>query len=177
MYVLLIKAVSFQLIFGSLVLFSASMSILQILKMTDTATATADTSLLWPIVLVIGLLSSCLALLGLQSVVWANLLQFVVMVACNLAIIYLGLHDLGAHKTTELAVADPSEPIANSTSAPSASTFIMLMQGLASVWNATATRTASEGKTAYTFTFREDFRTRYTFWNCLIGLAFNTVPT
>ena len=82
-------SVLFQFIFASCVLFSTAVSVQQILpRHFDIA--------LWHICLFIGLLSACLAFFGLQSVVWANLVQYVIMVGCMVTMIFLGILNYGA---------------------------------------------------------------------------------
>ena len=70
-YFTILISILFQFVFASCVLFSTAVSIQQILP--DSIGIK-----LWHICLFIGLFSALLAFLGLQSVVWANFVQYIV---------------------------------------------------------------------------------------------------
>jgi len=138
----LILAIMFQLAFASLVLYSTANTLIQIISVHYTDIT------LTPVVLILGSISLSLALLGLKSVIWANFLQYFIMIVCNVAVITLGLKFFDNNKTNSF------------------------VEGAALVWN--MTRSTGHDKL---FLFQENFNTRYTFWNGLIGLTFNTIPT
>ncbi len=138
----LILAIIFQLAFASIVLFSTANILIQIISVHYTAIT------LTPIVLVLGTVGLALALLGLKSVIWANFLQYLILIVCNATVIILGLKFFDNNKTNSAA------------------------EGLSLISN----MTYSTGHNRL-FLFQENFNSRYTFWNGLIGLTFNTVPT
>ena len=139
-YFTLFMVISFQFMFASLVLYSASITILQIVSFSY------DVSL-WQVAVFLGALSTCLAFLGLKSVVWANFLQYLIMIACNISVIILGLKHFDGNRSNSL------------------------MEGASLIWNITE----SSGR-GDVFVFAENFRARYTFWNSL-GLTLNVIPT
>jgi hypothetical protein len=146
----------YQFLLASLVLLSAGITIAQIVSSNYQLS-------LWPIVLVLGLISSSLALLGFHSVVWLNFIQYLIMVACNLTIIYLGIK----HFTYE--------QISSQTSSTNRSTSVAdseFVEGLSRVWSSTV-----ESGRSRLFVFDENLRYRFTFWNGLIGTTFNLIPT
>ena len=139
-YFTLIIILLFQFAFASLVLFSAGITLLEIIPESSGIN-------IWMVVGVLGLISLSLALLGLQSVVWANFLQYLIMIACNVTVVVLGIKNFNGQSSS-------------------------FSQGFYSVWN----MTEITGRNKF-FNFDENLRSRYTFWNCLIGLMFNTIPT
>jgi hypothetical protein len=140
----------FQFLFASMVLFSTSISITQIVSLNY------ESIQLWHVSLFLGLFSAFLALLGLESVILANFVQYILMTLCNLLIIYLGIKN---YSTDSI-----SKNVNNST--------LSFMSNLNSMWNATVTTGRSDF-----LVFNESFRIRYTFWNCFIGLIFNALPS
>ena len=140
----------FQFLFASMVLFSTSISITQIVSLNY------EYIQLWHVSLFLALFSAFLALLGLESVILANFVQYVLMTLCNLLIIYLGIKNY--HTDSISQNTDNSTP-----------TF---MSNLNAMWNATVTTGRSDF-----LIFDESFRIRYTFWNCFIGLVFNALPS
>ena len=152
-YFTILISVLFQFVFASCVLFSTAVSIQQILP--------ANLSImLWQICLFIGLFSALLAFFGLQSVVWANFVQYIIMVGCMVIMIILGIINYGNAELRSLG---------SSTDITALSSFKL---GLASMWN-----TTKAVERDHLFVFKENFRDRYTFWNCLIGMTFNTIPS
>lgn len=145
-YFTILIAVSFQFLFASCVLFSTAISILQIVP--DNLEVE-----LWQVCAVIGLLSAVLAFFGLQSVVWANFVQYVIMVACMVTFIFLGIINYESQETQEVGRSRFSA-------------------GFWSMWSTTQSTQRNK-----IFIFKENLRERYTFWNCLIGLMFNTIPS
>jgi hypothetical protein len=151
----LLMIMMYQFLLASLVLLSAGITVAQIVSSNYQLS-------LWPIVLVLGLISSSLALLGFHSVVWLNFIQYLIMIACNLTIIYLGVK----HFTFGQANSQ-SSLISNSTSASNE-----FSDGLSRVWSSTV----QSGRDRL-FVFDENLRYRFTFWNGLIGTTFNLIPT
>jgi uncharacterized sodium:solute symporter family permease YidK len=84
----LLLSVLFQFVFASLVLFSTAISCMHIVSFSFKIE-------IWVIPMCLGLLSALLALLGLKSVVMANFFQYLIMLACNVAIIVLGIRNFG----------------------------------------------------------------------------------
>lgn len=138
----------FQFIFASCVLYSASVTIHQILSLNHSID-------LWPICAFVGVFSVLMALFGLRSVVLANFVQYLIMIGCMLTFIILG-------------VLNYDQDLAQTSS----SFTSIFNSGLKSLWN--VTKSTDRHKL---FVFQDNFRTRYTFWNCLIGMMFNTIPT
>jgi hypothetical protein len=79
-------AVAFQFFYASLVLFSTALCVMHMVSLSHPVD-------LWPVALLIGLLSALLATLGLESIVWANLAQYAVLIACNVLIVVLGIRN------------------------------------------------------------------------------------
>lgn len=140
-YFTVLLMILFQLILSSLVLFSTCNTIMQILSLNHQVD-------LWPIVLVLGTTSFSLALLGLQSVIWANFFQFFIMVSCNILVILLGIKFYDGNQSESI------------------------LEGINLMWNVTV----STGHNQF-FSFAERNQDRYTFFNSLIGMTFNTIPT
>jgi len=140
-YFTVLLMILFQLTFASLVLFSTSNTVMQILSLIYDID-------LWPIVVVLGIVSFGLALLGLKSIIWANFLQYIIMIICNLTVIILGLKYFEGNSSASV------------------------IQGVGLVWN--ITDLSGHDKV---ISFKENFHNRYTLWNGLIGMAFNTIPT
>lgn len=76
----------FQFLFASLVLFSSSLTVVQLISIKWIN--------LWHCASVLGLLSGLLAILGLKSIIWANCLQYLIIISCNIAIILFGFQNL-----------------------------------------------------------------------------------
>jgi Na+/proline symporter len=153
-YFTILISVLFQFVFASCVLFSTAVSLQQILPENLNI-------LLWHICLFIGLLSAILAFFGLQSVVWANFVQYIIMVCCMVTIIIIGIINYG--------VAENNLLNSNTSSLTTYSSFNL---GLKSMWNTTKLTNRDSF-----FVFKENFRDRYTFWNCLVGMMFNTISS
>lgn len=135
----LLIAILFQFIFSTMVLFSTSLSVNHILSF--------DFNLnVWIVPALLGLLSAVLALMGLRSVVLANFTQYLIMVLCNVVLIFLGIKNLNSNAR--------------------------FADNVYEIWNATKLTGRNR-----LFVFEENFQHRYTFWNCLLGLVFNTLPT
>lgn len=140
-YFTVLLMILFQLILSSLVLFSTCNTIMQIISLSRQVD-------LWPIVLVLGTISFSLALLGLQSVIWANFFQYFIMVSCNILVIILGLKFYDGNSTASI------------------------FDGIGLMWNTTVSTGHNQ-----LFSFSEGSQDRYTFYNNLIGMSFNTIPT
>lgn len=154
-YFTILISVLFQFIFASCVLFSTAVSIRDIILPENL------NIMLWHICLLIGMFSAILACFGLRSVVWANFIQYIIMLGCMITIIILGIIDYGAAEKNIL-----------NANTSSLTTFNLFNLGLTSMWN----QTKITQRDTF-FVFKENFRDRYTFWNCLIGMLFNTIPS
>lgn len=141
-YFTVLLMIMFQLTFASLVLYSTSNTIMQIISLKYSSIV------LWPIVVVLGLTSFGLALLGLKSVIWASFFQYLIMIFCNIVVIVLGVTYFEGNESESF------------------------IEGAKKILNITEIT----GR-AQIFDFKENFRSRYTFWNGLIGLTFNVIPT
>jgi hypothetical protein len=99
----LVLAVVSQMSYASLVLFSTAICVAQLLALSHPAVS------VWPVALGIGSLSAVLAVLGLESIVWANFAQYVILVVCNVLIIVFGIRNyqldgvVAVNATAELA--------------------------------------------------------------------------
>lgn len=141
-YFTVLLMIMFQLAFASLVLYSTSNTIMQIVSLQY------NTIVLWPIAVILGVTSFGLALLGLKSVIWANFFQYLIMIVCNIVVIVLGVKFFEGNESKSFI--DGAKQILN------------------------ITEISGRGQL---FDFKENFRSRYTFWNGLIGLTFNVIPT
>ena len=139
----LVIVLIFQFLFSALVLFSASITIMQTLASNYPGLS------LWAIVAVLTALSALLAMLGLQSVIWSNLLQYLIMIGCNVTFIFLGIKYYNGYNGSA-----------------------SFNEGLRTMWNTTV-----ESGRGDLFQFNENLRHRYTFLNGLIGVTFNVLPT
>jgi len=82
---LLIFIVSlFQLIFGSILIYSFSLHVVQLIS-ND-----LNFIQLWQCILLIGICSCLLAMLGIKSIIWANFFQYSIIIICFLIIISIG---------------------------------------------------------------------------------------
>jgi len=143
-YFTILISVLFQFIFASCVLFSTAVSIRDIILPENLSVN------LWHICLFIGFFSAILAFFGLQSVVWANFIQYIVMLGCMVSIIVLGIINYGSAEYNLL-----------NTNASSLTMYKSFNFGFRSMWN----QTKLTQRDTF-FVFKENFRDRYTFWNC-----------
>lgn len=93
---ILVLIILFQFMFASLVLFSSSLTIIQMISFNKTTIS------LWHCALILGLISAFLAMLGLKSIIWANFLQYLIIIGCNISIIVIGLRDLSPDSASVL---------------------------------------------------------------------------
>jgi len=123
----------FQFIFASCVLYSASITIHQVISVNYSI-------YVWPICAFVGLFSMLMALFGLKSVVWANFVQYLIMIGCMITFILLGI--LKYDEDYALAQTNSFTSLFNS--------------GLKSLWNVTKSTNRDT-----IFVFGDNFRTRY----------------
>jgi len=109
---------------------------MQIVSSSSSPSAKVD---IWMISSGLGALSALLALMGLRSVVLANFFQYLIMVACNLLIIFLGIKHFGDFAPI---------PAGNSTTSSSG-----FMKNFERLWNVTK----ETGRGGF-FEFHENFR-------------------
>lgn len=85
----LILAIANQLSISSSVLFSTAICVMQIISLSYPIR-------LWPVATAIGLISAFMAILGLESIVWANFIQYVILIVCNVLIVVFGIKNYNA---------------------------------------------------------------------------------
>ena len=138
----LILVVISQFSLSSLVLFSTCICVMHIISLSYAIT-------IWPIAFSIATLSALLAILGLESIIWSNFIQYCIMVTCQICIILFGIKNY------------------QYTSIPSNMTNLVdaFMSNLNLMFNATKKANRNEF-----ITLDANFRNRYTIWNSLFGL-------
>jgi Na+(H+)/acetate symporter ActP len=104
---------------------------------------------LWTVIAFVTSLSAFLAILGLSSVIWANFVQFILMTACNVLIIVFSIKNFQSE---------------NASSSFTENLYEMY-------------KLADTDNTSRVFVLEENFRYRYTLWNCLIGFTFYILPS
>jgi Na+/proline symporter len=139
-----------QFFFLSIIMFSTGICVMQIVSLVFPVK-------LWSVLTLIGTLSAFLAILGLKSVIWVNFIQYIAMIACNLLIIVFSIKNYQATTATD------SMNSTNSTSSFTAN-FMEMYNVMERV------------NMSRVFIFEENFRHRYTMWNCVIGFTFFFVP-
>lgn len=152
----LLLSILFQFIFASLVLFSTSIACIQIASFPSTSSSLSlsQSSIkveIWMISACLGALSAILALMGLKSVVLANFLQYLIMLACNIFIIFLGIWNFADFGSPSSLTS--SQQMNSTSSQITSSSFF---DNLKRLWDIT-----KESGRGEIFVFEENFRYRF----------------